>query len=250
MKKGLLIAGVTALLSCGLVVGLAASNSGLVESPIFGTRAARQVVDFSEETITRRIWIVNADDWHWSAHYAYVWTKGATKHETTVEIKNWVDFTGEDSYYAGIAYIDVTLEEGGNDLGVIVKNTEDWSGTSTVDNDLPAFTSSSADVIFLNSGTTGGKRNSEVKAAGMKTGQLVKVLNTISTCSANYQNGYNAYPQLNKDFFVPSATEISQYGAQTDIPDLDSEFHDGYKLTDKINKLESLYNANGWTTGS
>ena len=235
-KKGLLVASGLTVVAAGLVVG--AANANVFN---FAKTNAQQLIDLDTEEITRRIWIVNQDDWGWE-HY-YVYARNANDHTkfANVAFTGWVDFTGETMYYHGLAYADVTFVGAGGNIDVIVKNAEDDSGTETAFLELGSLESIDGDVIWILAGLQDGKRNASIGTAPMSTGQLAKALATIHTCQDGFNDGYNAYPQLDKDFFIPSATAIADYGDGTYV-------EDGYKLTQKIAKLESLFDTNGWYT--
>ena len=142
-------------------------------------------------------------------------------------------------YYHGLGYVDVTLADAATSLDVIVVNSwGDYGQTVTLS--LTAL--GDEDVVWLNSGgiwDASESRNNRNASLGTTNGfsgaQLGVILSKYNTCSANNTNGYNAYPQMETNFFLKTdQSEFSAlvYGQNT------------YTCQDYVDGMYERYNAN------
>lgn len=247
-----------------LVLGLSigALGTGALGAGFFATQnsnfARVDAADFSNMTITRRIWFVNNADW-WTTNPLYVHAWGGS-----LETDQWSGVASKiyDSYYHGLYYADITAKGIGSAINVQIKNGDgSESDYYTCGVALPALSSKEADVIWMNSGKDGnGNRNASKGSAGGTSGFVATILEHELTCDASYAYGYNAYPQLLVDFITPSAGEITQYGNQTMVDDFSYEDYvengksyedidrteDLINLNQKIDGLRSMYEEYGW----
>ena len=234
MKKGLLIASVTSVLACGLVVGLAAGNG----TSGFSFDAKAAAYDASTVT-TRRIYFINNNSGGtWYSGYplsAQVWY-GSTysgfvnASEIYGNYYYCVDFTSSvEGFLGGDLHFELRAKTGEGD--------KDYAYTSTCYN-IPSLDKKAFDVIYINNGAPSIGLTVDV---GENTGIISSVLDHYSTCDASYANGYNGYPQLKKDFLDPNATAIATYGNTTMCEE------GTVSINTKIAKLEQQYTLKGWT---
>ena len=193
-------------------------------------------VSAAAPTNTRRVWIINNDNW-WTDNDYYVYAWNASGNNTS----SAVHMVLTDAYH-GVGYCDIELTNATSEIHVIVRDGgQDWgSNNQTVTIDLPAF--GGGDTIWLNSGVTWNSkdnRNDRNASAGITNGfsaiqmHWILVNGGIDTCAATNTNGYFAYPQMNKNFFEP-----------TDV-DLTGEIVSGsYSVQDYIDGMQARYNAN------
>ena len=234
-----------------VALGLVAGSTALINSkPSFvnniQTRAAAP-------TNTRRIWILNNDNW-WTDNNFYVHAWNASGNCDTAKVTNILT-----DYYHGFGYVDVALTNATSSLSVQVVNSwGDYGQTVTLT--LPAF--GGEDVIWMNSGGTWDSdhnrndRNASLGTSnGFNAGQLAAILAKYNTCSDSNTYGYNAYPQLKKNFFDKCADNVLT--STTTLADYDyDEYIQANKDYDQINKdhtstvadkvagLEYWYNLN------
>lgn len=254
MKSIKLLAGI-AVSAVGLSTAVTMGVINQTQQPnLYETRAGAEnvVVDFATATITRRFYfVINGYNSSWDTSsqeiYIHLWNGGVGTLDNEVwsakASKMYNDY-GNDKQ--GLWYIDVTAKGVGNTLYAQLKRqggSDAWSYSSGVQ--LPSLADKTHDVIWLNNEAQDGNRKATVGTAGGKSGEVASFVNFVTTCSDSYANGYNAYPQLNANFFIPSAGEISAYGDGTYVEDKDDEQHN-YTLTHKINELEKQYNKKGW----
>lgn len=221
---------------------------------------AQVPVDFVEETVTRRIYFVNNDNYWgegWTEEamaqlYVHAWQEsdGAYKTESLVPATRYMT----DVLY-GLYYADVTFAGAGDRIGMLIRTTDNWdTGVQSNGAILPALWSSSPDVVYLNSGLTGGYRNTSVGSLNvLGDGQMAYLLRNYQTCSAAYSDGYNAYPQVLKDF----CPEGKWYEGSTTVTDYDydeyvanGKSYEGLEqngsttINDKLVEMKALYEAN------
>lgn len=239
----LIAVSVVGLSSSAMAVTFVASANGNKDI-ISGVQAEAERIEtretnFATANITRRIYFIDKKDnwWEGKTLEIHVWGDSLTAEQYVVANKM------NDSYYRGLYYADISGVGIGAAINaqVHVQNYGDaqwWSASQT----LPSLAAKEADVISLDDGTDGsGNRNSSLGTAPGSSGQVASFLDFISTCTASFASGYNAYPQLKANFIDPSSGEITQYGAGTYV-----EGGTAYNLNQKIAQLEGLYNSLGW----
>ena len=235
--KLLLVAGIA---SAGLVsttVGVAAMAHQ--EGPIDIVRRHNATMP----TNTRRIWIVNNDNWWTDNNYwVYAWNgNGNYGSSVTTKVTMVLPEDGQpNGFYHGLGYADITLAGATSSLNVrIVNEWGDWGQTVTLS--LPAY-GTEADVVWMNSGGTwdsGENRNDRNASYGATqmytTAQMSILLGIYNTCDPSNTFGYNAYPQLNYDFFINTNDEIKK--SEETLADYDyEEYVEAGKDYSKINK--------------
>ena len=236
--------GIKVLLGLSITaVGLTAVGAGVFATQSNNSFAKVNAADFSNMTITRRIWFVNNDNW-WTADKLYVHAYGGS-----LAADAWSGEASKiyDAYYYGLYYADITAKGIGSAITVQIKNgSGDTDQFYTVGVSLPALSSKEVDVVWLNSGLTDNHRNANKKEAGGTSGFVATILEHELTCDASYAYGYNAYPQLLANFITPSSGEITQYGEQTMVDDFSYEDYvaNGKVYDDNINRTEDLINLN------
>lgn len=221
------------------------NNSNL---PLLKTKAAQIEVDFSELTITRRIYFFI--DGYWSE-----WSGQSYVLHYTLDGKTWSwsgdAFTFYGDYYNGLYAIDITAKGIGSSFTAQVKaGGGDQSQKFSTSVTVPSLADRTHDVIHVESGNTGDNRTASISAAGAD--EIVKIasfLNMMSTCNASYAFGYNAYPQFKANFLDPenSAAAIAASGNTQTVSDEDEE-HVHYTVNQKIAELAKQYGKNGWYT--
>lgn len=269
-KKAIVAVSCLSLLGVGLVLGIAANNN-VNEVFNMNVRAAQTPVDFTNATITRRIYLVDTDPGWWQVNnkqifiHAYQTSNDAHSFDSGAMTKIYNDY-----HDGGLFYVDVTFEGAGDAISVVAKWGEKGTpygaanNNQTVTVELPSLASKAGDVLYISSGTTWdgsyNNRNASKGTAGGTSGFVAVVMEHILTCDASYAKGYNAYPQLNADFLAPSKTEIDSYGEGTMVDDYDydayvlndksytgmSKTDDYVNLKQKIAGLKDQYDANGW----
>ena len=172
-------------------------------------------------TNTRRIWIINNDNW-WTENTFYVYAWRGDLAEATPYSSDPVTSVLSD-YYHGLLYADIEYDSATTDLKVIVR----YSGTEWGDYNqtvtLSLGTLGTADTIYLNSGSTQNpdannklSRNASIGVTnGFSGEQLAVIMSKYNTCSSASSNGYNAFPQLKTNFFDntnPGAFDAKVYG--------------------------------------
>lgn len=185
-------------------------------------------------TNTRRVWILNNDNW-WIDNNFYVYAWNANGNDTTSKVTNVLS-----DYYYGLGYCDVTLTGATTDLKVIIRNGNWGDYNQTVTIDLGEF--GSDDVVWMNSGSTWNStdnRNDRNASHGTTTGfsgaQLAVIMSKYDTCSSNNTNGYHAYPQVKLNFIdetSTSALSTKVYG------------QDVYTIQDYLDAMEERHLAN------
>ena len=232
MKKIAIIAsiGLTFAAAGTLTAGLISSNKNN------GFDSSVRAVNFSSETITRRIYFVNNE------YYEHTWYEGYDMYAYAYSLDESKNNMSEkairiyDSYYKGFYCADVTFEGVGASINVIITTSNSWSGAQTATVTIPALSDKTADVIWINNG------NPTYGAAALGASEAKCVLDHISTCDPSYAFGYNAYPQLIANFNMQNI-EGMEYQS---IGDKDKEGHDGYNAAEKVDELERQYNKYGW----
>ena len=184
-------------------------------------------------TDTRRVWIINNDNW-WTDNNFYLHAWNSNGNVTTSKVTNILS-----DYYHGLGYIDVTLTGAANSLNVIVRNGAWGNNNQTVALDLGAI--GSGDTVWMNSGVTWNstdQRNDRNASKGTTNGfsgaQLAVIMSHYDTCSSANTNGYNSYPQMETNFFLKTAqSEFSTkvYG------------QDVYTIQDYVDAMYARYNA-------
>lgn len=172
-------------------------------------------------TNTRRVWIINNDNW-WTENTFYVYAWRGELDEDTAFSSNPVTPVISDYFY-GLSYADVTYEGATTDLKVIVRYSGtafgDWNQTVTLS--LGAL--GTADTIWLNNGGEAnpdiGNKTSRKASIGATNGfsgaQLAVIMSKFDTCSDANTNGYNAFSQLKTNMFDKtdsSAFDSKVYG--------------------------------------
>ena len=221
------------------VLTIALSTVGLGSAVTLGAVSNQNVkflsANASAPTNTRRIWILNNDNW-WTDNnfFVYAWNEsGNFGSAETTKVTNVLS-----DYYHGLGYADITLAGATTSLKLRVVNS--WGNYGqTVTLDLPAF--GGEDVVWLNSGETwdsSENRNDRNASLGTTSGfsgeQLGVVMSKYDTCSDANTNGYNAYPQLKKNFLDKtdsSAFSTKVYGQDT------------YTIQDYIDGMLARYSA-------
>ena len=220
-------------------------------------KAGAVVVDFDTATITRRFYFVlngYNDCWDWKRAntpdtftvraYDGVLTQTYTS-ATATRIYN--DF-GDDNM--GLWYADITAKGIGSSVKVQIKSSNSNNAWAySAEQTLNSLGDKVADIIWVNSGANGsGNRNSSVGSAFTNgdTGKVATFISAVSHCTDGYNNGYNAYPQINANFISPNQKAVDDYGAGTDCPDKDAE-QNVYKLSYKLSCLQTAYETYGWT---
>ena len=231
---------------------------------------AQTPVNFVEETITRRIYFTNNDNYwgsEWSQAdmehlYVYAWQYSDDTNKTTVEaVCMMSDVRQNENTVGGLWYADITFSGAGDRVGVIIKTTEDWSGAQSADVCLPTLWSTSPDVIYLNSGKDGSNhRNASIGGfTGMSDGNMAYFLRQYKTCDAAYSNGYNAYPQIMKDFcptgkIYEGSTVVTDYDYEAYVNNGKSyenlEQTGSTTITEKIEALRDMYTSDGYSVSN
>lgn len=182
-------------------------------------------------TNTRRIWILNNDNW-WTDNNFFVHAWNDNGNVDTAKVTNVLS-----DYYHGLGYVDVTLAGATTSLKIQVVNSwGDYGQTVTLE--LPAF--GGADVVWMNNGGTWDSahnrndRNAELKATtGFSGAQLGVIMSKYDSCSDANTNGYNAYPQVNTNFVIP-----------TDDDQLDSlVYNSTYTIRQHLAGMNERYSA-------
>ena len=169
-------------------------------------------------TNTRRIWIINNDNW-WTDndYYVYAWNSNGSTNSSAVTM-----VLG--GYYHGLGFVDITLAGATTELSVIVRDGyTDWGNNNqTVTINLGILgdgNDNEGDTIWLNSGVTWNyqdNRNDRNASTGITTGFAADELATIFTkgeyipCNASNQFGYNSYYQMNKNFYGPTDADLTE----------------------------------------
>ncbi len=238
MKSLKIITGI-AITAVGITTAVAAGVT-LSKQTVKEANAETFVADFSG-SMTRRIYFVNGGDngtWYGGNQlYVYAWSG-----ENNSGLVKSTTIYGD--YYAGLCFADVTFVGAGGSISVKFSSNGSW-GAETEACVLPALSSKSEDSIFVDNAYKGSGRQPAVAAIGTSIAQLKCTLDHIQTCEESYHDGYYAYPQLKADFF-DACNEMGS-AATTPIGDKDKEEHTGYTVQNKIDKLEALYTASGWT---
>ena len=260
---------VTVGIGTALVLG-AENSTKSFHSGFTTIRNAKTSIDFSSETVKRRVYFLfNDNDWGadsgWRYNdikeslYVYAWQIDDDDNKATVKANlltadyhPWAEAVG------CIHYADIEFEGAGDNIGVIVKTSSDWSGKQTVDVALPPlWDTEHGDVIYLNSGESDGKRNASVGyISGMNASVLAGILPQYKTCSDSLTDGYNAYPQIKKNFVDGNAELVTS----TTFSDYDySDYADNgysyegltqtatYSIAQKLDAMKELYEENGWS---
>lgn len=235
-SKGLVISAMVPVLSAGLIVGVASANSNN-NFGITGAQAANVAFNVSNVT-TRRIYFVNNDTNgnHWYKDkqlYVYAWY-GEENSGLVASSCLYADY----SNWGGIHYADVSFTGCGGVIHVKFSSDDHWGAETGAAYNIPALSSKSADVVYLNNGSP------SYGNAGVSANQMKSILDQMDACSDSYYDGYNAYPQINANFIAPSTFD----GSTVDIADKDKQGNDGYTVADKIAQLRTNYEKNGWVT--
>ena len=204
-----------------------------------------KVAKAAAPTNTRRIWIIDNNGtssdtswWTGSTLYVYYWNgNGDGTAKVTEEVLS--------DYYKGLWYVDITLTAATTSLNVIVRvgndsGAYDWGNNNqTFTQPLGAF--GDEDTIWLNNGVSwdsSGNRNSRSASIGTTNGfsgaQLAVIMSKYNTCSSNNTNGYNAYPQMKKNFF--DKTDSSAFSTKV-------HGQDTYTIQDYIDGMYERYSA-------
>ena len=228
-----------------LVLGISLSTIGLVGATVGASLVNNRfdggllAANAEVPTNTRRIWIRNNDNW-WTDndYYAYAWVgEGGSGNDTTSAAVHMV----LTDYYYGLGYVDITLPNATSGIKVIIRDggTSWGNNNQTVTVTLGEF--GTGDVIHLNSGVTwngADNRNDRNASVGTTDGfsaqQLKWILinGGIDTCSSANTNGYNAYPQMNVNFFEPTNVDLTG-----------EIVSDTYSVQDYIDGMYARYSA-------
>ena len=220
-------------------------------------KAESRVVDLSNATVTRRIWMVNQNNWSgWNKQFfVHAWKTA----DNTKNADSALAVSAYDTYYQGLFYTDVTFAGAGGEISIIIRggdgsgNVLGWDNyNQTVTINLPSLSSNSGDVVWLDYAsnvynesekrTDRGIGSESIKAAGLGSAEMAAILENYNSCEADYNTGYNAYPQLNKDFVVSSTLDLDTAVANQTYQDKPFATTIGSKL----DQLSSMYNKYGW----
>lgn len=238
VNKGLIVATAAVMTVVAATVGAISFK----DHGSFGTIRA----EATAPTNTRRVWVIDNNGesastkwWSSSTMYAHTWTTGEA---VTIKLENKVI----DGYYKGLWYFDVELASATTSLKVIIRvgnasAAYDW-GNNNQTGTIELGALGAADTIWLNDGTwydSGNSRNSRNSSVGTTNGfndvDLATILGGYNTCSSTNTYGYNAYPQLETNFFAKCADEV--LSSETTLPDYDyEEYVAAGKDYSKINK--------------
>lgn len=244
----------------GLTLATGVAAAGVVGLPVGQPAELPVRKNATMPTNTRRIWIINNDNW-WTDNDYYVYAWNATNNYTSAAV-NIVLNSGEGGYFHGLGYCDITMSSATSAISVIVRDGgTDWgSKNQTVTVNLPAF--GDEDTIWLNSGLTWNEkelrndRNASIGTTnGFSAAQLATIMDNYVTCSTANTNGYNAIPQLETNFFAKTDADIlSSSEGMTDYnwPAYDGagKSYEGLPkdtattLGNKIAKMRAMYAAN------
>ena len=242
------------------LLGLTVVVSSLALAVLFGTHnvthvpftmAAKTTVNFATETITRRVYFAN-DDWQPSAETYYVQAlpKGTTLNTSSPLYKA----TPLDSTFNkgnGLYYADVTFPGAGASIDVRVTTANAVKTTAKItlpglSASTPTLESPGNDLFFIGNASILLPDAFDMPTS-MSINQVATLLNSIKTCVACYANGYYAYPQLYKDFFMWCDAELSGKGDTTTIEDQDKyDVTQTYTVNAKIEQLRELFETKGW----
>ena len=251
--KGLIALSCLSVLAMGAIVGVAAGKeSGLINNELPNIRAARTPVNFSEETITRRVyfyldgsWADEGTKWDGCNFVLHYTLNGGTTWNWTGDA---TEFYGD--FYNGLYYIDITAQGIGASFVAQVKSSNsDSSYCYTNEVTLPSLADEDHDVIHVESGNDGyGHRKASISAAGAsEIGKIASFLNFMRPCIDSYANGYNAYPHFNANFLDPAnAAEAIAASGNTQTGTDEDEEHVHYTVNQKIAELSKQYTKNGW----
>lgn len=266
--KGLLAVASVATLGAALLVGASLANPQGNITTFVNRKEAKQQTDFSTETIKRRVYIVNNDN-YWGSNwteanmatlYVHAWSLKDDSNKTTAPVATTLlmDDVQINSVNRNLYYADVEFKGAAHEIGVIV-SINDQLLVKTIDVSLPALNSALGDVVYLNNGLTDGNRNASVGSIGtFSEGNAAYFLSNYNTCSDAYTNGYNAYPQIVKDFYnitaVYGETPVKDYayedyvaaGKNYDAPELERT-DAATTISAKLAAMKSMYDSDGWT---
>ena len=265
MNKTKIIASVITVsvgLTAAVAVGVASRGNHFAKA---------NAVNFTNTSITRRVWIVdNKASWWQADDDRRIYINAFQKSNEANNVNDVVATKLISTYSGGLFYADITFTGAGDEIGVIARwgdkngvygwGNNNQTGTMT----LSAFgTTTYADVINLDDGTwhdstwNRDSRNATVSSASMMNNeQMVSLLQSYKTCDASYATGYNAYPQFYANFYKDN----SSLTTSTVFNDYDyDEYVDAGKnyagLTQKtsttialkVAELQTMYNTYGWT---
>ena len=185
----------------GAITGLSVVSVGALAGVAVAQNAGKFVATKAETVqTTRRIWVVNADNWWVKDVQAHAF--GSVEQYVTV---NWI----YDTFYKGLGYADIDSAN----TTIQFKPVSSWDNRTaniTLDPQIDSL-DDDPDVYWLYNGTTKDgtvdARNYGTNTATLGEDELSTVLSHIDTCGTSYACGYNAYPQLMVNFWNAPETK-------------------------------------------
>lgn len=221
----------------GAIAGLSVASVGALAGVAVAQNSGKFAATKAETVqTTRRIWVVNADNW-W-VNNVVVKAEGASAEPEYVNVY-WV----YDGYYNGLGYADISSAN--TSVAFKASETEtDMTASIALPDQIDAL-NDSADVFWLPSGKTGDHRNCYIKTdgAGLGESEMRIVLSHFATCNTSFAYGYNAYPQLMVNFWNPSNSTAKE----GTVYEGNNESGKDILKTDKIAKMRELYNKDHGT---
>ncbi len=221
----------------GAIAGLSVASVGALAG-VAVANSATNLTPANAKTVqtTRRIWVVNADEW-W-VNNVVVKAEGAAAEPEYVNVY-WV----YGSYYYGLGYADIDSDN--TSVAFKASETEtNMTASISLPDQIDAL-DDSADVFWLPNGLTNGHRNCYVKTdgAGLGEAEMKILLSHFATCNTSFAYGYNAYPQLMVNFWNPSSDDAKKGIVYPG----NNEKGEQTLKTDKIAKMRQMYNKDHGT---
>ena len=220
-----------------IMLAVAPLTIGVATVAAFASSRVSKVDAATMPTNTRRVWIINNDNW-WVENTFYV--EATNNLDETVQSAQITPVLNNGDYYYGLSYADITVANATSAIDVRVRysGTEMGNYNQTVLLHLPAF--GGEDTIWMNSGSTevDGRqdRNASLGTTnGFSAEQLCGVLSNggYDTCSTANTNGYNAYPQMKTNFFDKTNVDLTGVIVSG-----------SYSVQDYIDGMNARYTAN------
>ena len=240
------------------VVGVAAfalqENGNAVAFEVNATQFAYD----ADEVTTRRIYFVN--DWDsWYSDNTTYWVYAATSDWTVNSglVASTTIYENFDGHNGGLYYADVSFAGASGSINVQIVSQSTWENAGKTNTAvLPALSSKSADVIWINNAYSGAGWNPGVGyAACDSTAKMKCIFDHINTCEKDYASGFYAYPQLNSSFLSVSTLDytgvtIDDYNYEQYVDNQKSisglSKNTEYNLSDKINHIKYMFDNFGW----
>ena len=196
-----------------VLLALAPVTAGVVTVAAVNSASALNKVDAATmPTNTRRIWVLNNDDWWTDNNYwIYAWNDSGSYGSTATTKINMV----LTDLHHGLGYADITLTNATSAFKLRVVNSwGDYGQTVTLN--IPAI--GGEDLVWMNSGGTWdgnekrNDRNASLGTKGVSAAQMHYIFTNglFNPCSTNNTNGYNSYPQMYTDFYQPTDADLTQ----------------------------------------